>query len=470
MFDQINYVVIFSKSYEVYIVPPVQTLQRKRGVAIIGATSSVLGENTSSPAKVALRLVDVENLSLLPQPLSLPPRHVRPYLSNTSPHTTPPLLPHLFPFYPSAGAQENGAAKILSLGRACQACRIRKSKCDGKHSCIRCEKKGLCCVYTTRPIRPRGKRPNKTESRFSSFSSSSVSSSCTSGHHHPLSPPRIIFKSEREVTPAEKESIGGKWEGEVEGWRDEVRSGSMGAEGARGEWRSTMDVEDGEFSHRIEVEGSHRLQLSEDHHSISPFAAAVPLETSHPTTPPSYNPSKLHQSYTSYPTPSYGQHFQPPPHPSQNQLSLPRRPPSSPGYPPTVRSSEDQINSPFLNYYLVAVSSPISRLQYPPSFDTTQPSYPQSDRRDASSSFVVGPLSSSRFSAHPEQKQQYFSQSTGQELSSSRTQDSSSRWNLGGEERTASTSWPSTFGGPGTLTPAPSVWDGDEWSKLGFSG
>ena len=78
-------------------------------------------------------------------------------------HKNPLLLiprrthPSTFGFYVSPNSNPRTSACIMSAPRACDACKLRKVKCDMADPCANCRMSQLCCAYNILP-RKRGRR------------------------------------------------------------------------------------------------------------------------------------------------------------------------------------------------------------------------------------------------------------------------------------------------------------------------
>ncbi|PTB37859.1 uncharacterized protein TrAFT101_005267 [Trichoderma asperellum] len=63
---------------------------------------------------------------------------------------------------------------MTNIGKACEACRVRKTRCDGNEPCARCLNRNVSCVYRTRTRnRPRKSQASATATVASSSSSNS---------------------------------------------------------------------------------------------------------------------------------------------------------------------------------------------------------------------------------------------------------------------------------------------------------
>ncbi|KAH6608907.1 hypothetical protein Trco_002253 [Trichoderma cornu-damae] len=67
---------------------------------------------------------------------------------------------------------------MTNIGKACEACRVRKTRCDGKEPCARCVNRNVSCVYRSRTRnRPRKSRTPATATAASSCASNSEETS-----------------------------------------------------------------------------------------------------------------------------------------------------------------------------------------------------------------------------------------------------------------------------------------------------
>ncbi|KAL7416261.1 hypothetical protein BDY24DRAFT_368618 [Mrakia frigida] len=224
--------------------------------------------------------------------------------------------------------------------QACQACRSRKSKCDGKASCVRCENRGIKCVYIARSPRVRGKRP---EGNARSFSTSSLSSSSYTKdalpHHATPIKPTFIVKSERGVCRSRRESSDGDWEGGIQGWGSEVVGEPVAAAS--------------ELSYISTSEQPSRRRPQTDPYPSPHVSTPLGFGSHRLSTPPSYNHSRSATSRSSfpYPTPHEDRSFRPSPHPYlQHRHSIAHfpAPPPAPIYtPPTYQTYHVASDSPF---------------------------------------------------------------------------------------------------------------------------
>src|SRR5689334_7053787 len=59
-------------------------------------------------------------------------------------------------------AWESGQRIRKNVARACEACKVKKRRCNGKYPCWPCLDKGLCCRFRTRSDRRRERGICKT--------------------------------------------------------------------------------------------------------------------------------------------------------------------------------------------------------------------------------------------------------------------------------------------------------------------
>ncbi|UKZ64744.1 uncharacterized protein TrAtP1_005955 [Trichoderma atroviride] len=71
---------------------------------------------------------------------------------------------------------------MTNIGKACEACRVRKTRCDGSEPCARCINRNVSCVYRTRTRN----RPRKSQAPAAATVASSASSNSddTPGSSH----------------------------------------------------------------------------------------------------------------------------------------------------------------------------------------------------------------------------------------------------------------------------------------------
>ncbi|KAL7410004.1 hypothetical protein BDY24DRAFT_444366 [Mrakia frigida] len=210
--------------------------------------------------------------------------------------------------------------------QACEACRLRKSKCDGKPSCVRCEKKGAQCVYVARS-RLRGKQNR----RYSSLGTLPISSLLTT---HPLAPQSTTTSVGCSTNPGARLTLP----------RRKTSDGTFGMGGQREEDNadptSLFDVP-------------------------APFGS-LPSASPYYHHTQSYQFNSTHHSYHSY------QHSQPPPLPQptqqQHQLFDVAPPPVQYSPSPSFQPSSDLLHSypPTLTYSPFTVPTTILHHTIPP--------------------------------------------------------------------------------------------------------
>ncbi|KAK1245687.1 hypothetical protein MKX07_004756 [Trichoderma sp. CBMAI-0711] len=70
---------------------------------------------------------------------------------------------------------------MTNIGKACEACRARKTRCDGKEPCARCLNRSVSCVYRSRTRN----RPRKSQTPAAATAAAASSSSSSSGASNP---------------------------------------------------------------------------------------------------------------------------------------------------------------------------------------------------------------------------------------------------------------------------------------------
>ncbi|KAL7807794.1 hypothetical protein V8C44DRAFT_337115 [Trichoderma aethiopicum] len=94
---------------------------------------------------------------------------------------------------------------MTNIGKACEACRARKTRCHGKEPCARCVNRSVSCVYRSRTRN----RPRKSQTPATATATAATTASASSGASNPdLETPSAPAAPEPRDTPRDDNSWG----------------------------------------------------------------------------------------------------------------------------------------------------------------------------------------------------------------------------------------------------------------------
>lgn len=94
---------------------------------------------------------------------------------------------------------------MTNIGKACEACRARKTRCDGKEPCARCVNRSVSCVYRSRTRN----RPRKSQTPATATATATATAPSSSGASNPdLETPSAPAAPELRDTPRDDNSWG----------------------------------------------------------------------------------------------------------------------------------------------------------------------------------------------------------------------------------------------------------------------